>query len=532
MDRDIFQQQLAPTRRRFLQTTLGSAAGLAAWHQGWSPRSRAMAQKNTPSGQMTWALHVTVAPTWLDPAETIGVLTPFMVLYALHDALLKPMPGSLQGHSLATKWSESDDGLTYDFLLREGVKFHNGDPFTAEDVQFSFERYKGVNAQDLKKKVQGIEIVKPHHIRFRLHEPWPDFMTFYGTIATGAGWIVPKKYIEKVGNDKFKEAPIGLGPYRLVSSQPGVELVFEANTDYWRKTPHVKRLVFKSVPEATTRLAMLKQQEADVAYALYGSLAEEVRSDPKLKLEPTLGVASQWVSIVDQYDPKSPWADRRVRLAANHAINWPAINDAETLGYSRLTGSMISHKLDFALPLEPYGYDPQKARQLLKDAGYANGFDAGDCSTDTPYASLVESIVNDLSIVGIRARVRAMERAAIQGAQKDKTVKNLTRQGSGAFGNAASRIQAFVHSKGSQSFLHDAEIDAWYEQQANERDQKKRTALLYKIQQKIYDEAYVIPVWELGFLSASGPRVAVSGFNLIPTHLYSAPFEDVELKPA
>jgi peptide/nickel transport system substrate-binding protein len=360
MQHDVPQQQPTLTRRRVLQTTLGSAAGLAVWHQGWSPRSRALAQKTTPSGQMTWAMHVTVAPSWLDPAETLGVLTPFMVLYAIHDALLKPMPGTLQAPSLATKWSESADGLTNDFMLREGVKFHNGDPFTAEDVQFSFERYKGVNATDLKKKVKAVEIVNAHHVRFRLHEPWPDFMTLYGTIATGAGWIVPKKHVETVGNDKFKDQPIGLGPYRLVSNQPGVELVLDANTDYWRKSPHVKRLVFKSVPEATTRLAMLKQREADIAYALYGPLAEDVRQDPLLKLEPTLGVATQWVTIADQYDPKSPWADRRVRLAANHAINWPAINDAETLGYSRLSGSMIPINWTLPCRLSPMATIPKK----------------------------------------------------------------------------------------------------------------------------------------------------------------------------
>ena len=129
----------------------------------------------------------------------------------------------------------------------------------------------------MKKRVQAVEVVKPHHVRFRLHEPWPDFLTYYATPATGAGWIVPKTYTEKVGSDKFKEQPVGLGPYRLVSHQAGIELVLEAYPDYWRKVPHVKRLVFKSVPEATTRLAMLKKQEADVTYGLYGALAEEVR---------------------------------------------------------------------------------------------------------------------------------------------------------------------------------------------------------------------------------------------------------------
>jgi len=530
MPHDCTSMPTALTRRRVLQGTLGGMAGLATWYQGWPHLRSAAAQKGTPSGQMTWAIHVTVAPSWFDPAETLAIVTPYMMLYALHDALLKPMPGNPMAPSLATRWSESADGLAYDFELRQGVKFHNGDPFTAEDVQFSFERYKGAGSTELKKKVKAVDIVNAHHVRFRLHEPWPDFMTFYGTNATGAGWIVPKKYIEKIGNDEFKNQPVGLGPYRLVNHQPGIELVFEAYEDYWRKTPHVKRLVLKSVPEATTRLAMLKRQEADVTYGIFGPLAEEVRRDPNLKLEPVIPPGTQWVSFVEQYDPKSPWADRRVRLAANHAVNWPAINEAETLGYSYLTGNIIPHKFAYALQLEPYGYDPKKARQLLKEAGYPNGFEAGECSTDTAYSTLVEAIVNDFAAVGIRAKVRPMERAAIHTAQKEKTVKHLTRQGSGAFGNAATRIEAFMTSKGGQSFLQDPEIDAWYAQQAIERDPKKREALLHQIQQKAYDEVRFMPIWELGFLCASGPRVAVSGLSLIPMFAYSAPYEDVQLK--
>ena len=101
--------------------------------------------------------------------------------------------------------------------------------------------------------MRDVEIVSPTRVRFHLHEPFPDFMAFYGTMATGAGWIVPKKYVEKVGDDGFQKQPVGLGPYKFVSHTPGVELVLEANESYWRKMPSVKRLVFKSVPEATTR---------------------------------------------------------------------------------------------------------------------------------------------------------------------------------------------------------------------------------------------------------------------------------------
>jgi ABC-type transport system substrate-binding protein len=154
----------------------------------------------------------------------------------------------------------------------------------------------------------------------------------------------------------------------------------------------------------------------------------------------------------------------------------------------------------------------------------------GECSVDAVYAGVIEAIVNDLSSVGIRGRVRSMERAAILAAHKEHTLKNLAHQGSGAFGNAATRLGAFAYSKGENSWIKDPEIDAWYEQQAVERDRPKREALLHKIQQKLYDDARFIPMWELGFLSASGPRVAVSGIGLIRLHLYSAPFEDVQLK--
>ena len=476
------------SRRRFLQGTMGGMAGLTAWFHGWRSLTAAPAKKDEPSGQMTWAIHVTIAPTWFDPAETPGIITPFMFLYAMHDALVKPMPGNPMAPSLATKWSESEDGLSYDFELRQGVKFHNGDPFTADDVQFSFERFKGAGAGELKKKVKAVEVVSPHQVRFRLHEPWPDFMTFYATPATGAGWIVPKNYTLKVGDTEFKNQPVGLGPYRFVSHQPGVEVVLEAYTDYWRKTPHVKRLVMKSVPEATTRLAMLKKREADVTYGIYGALAEEVQRDPSLKLEAPV-IATQWlVFTYEPYDPKSPWADQRVRLAANLAFNRQTANEAETLGHSVLTGSIIPRKFDYALPLEPYPYDPNKARQLLREAGYPNGFDAGDCSVDSVYTGVVEAIVNDLSAVGIRAKVRPVERAAHQAALREKTYKNLAFQGSGAYGNAATRLDAFVYSQGQQSWIKDPEIDAWYVQQAAERDRHKRQALLHKIQQKLYDE--------------------------------------------
>src|SRR5262245_55943441 len=201
-------------------------------------------------GQMTWGAHISLAPTWFDPAETSGIITPFMVIYALHDAVLKPMPGNPVAPALAESWSMSPDGLVYDFVLRKSAKFHNGDPVTAEDVKFSLERYRGASARALKDSVAAVETPDPGRVRIRLKRPWPDFMTFY-LGATGASWIVPKKYVEKVGDEGFKKAPIGAGPYKFASFTPGVELVLEAFDQYWRKAPNVKRVVLRSIPDDT-----------------------------------------------------------------------------------------------------------------------------------------------------------------------------------------------------------------------------------------------------------------------------------------
>jgi peptide/nickel transport system substrate-binding protein len=196
-----------------------------------------------------------------------------------------------------------------------------------------------------------------------------------------------------------------------VSHTPGIELVMEANEGYWRKVPSVKRLVFKSVPESTTRMAMLKRGEVDIAYLLDVPQAQEVKRDPNLKLAFSGGIATFYLDFLEQWDPKSPWHDRRVRLAANYAIDRQALSDAETLGASRPAGNHVPRTFEFALPLEPYPDDPAKAKQLLAEAGYPNGFDAGELHQLPPYFSLGEAIVVT-SAVGIKLRMRPMERAA------------------------------------------------------------------------------------------------------------------------
>jgi len=481
-----------------------------------------------PQGQLSWGVHISLAPTWFDPAETPGIITPFMELYALHDAMVKPMPGNPLAPCLAESFSASEDGLSYEFVLRNGAKFHNGAPVTAEDVKFSFERYRGTSHDLLKDRVAAVETPDPRRVRFQLKNPWPDFLTFYGS-ATGAGWVVPKKYVEKVGDEKFKEAPIGAGPYKFVSFTPGVELVLEAFDEYWRKTPSVKRLVFKVIPEEATRLAALKRGEVDIVYSIRGELAEELQRTPGLTLKSAV-VGSQWLYFPDQWDPKSPWHDQRVRQAANMAIDRKTINEALTLGRSRLTNSIIPESFEFYWEPPAPIYDPAKAKQLLAEAGYPNGFDAGEYYTDSSYSNVGEAVLNYLGEVGIRAKLRPLERAAFFKGYADKVFKNMIQAGSGAFGNAATRLEAFVVKGGTYVYGNYPDIDALFQQQAVELDHKRREAILDKMQELVYEKSIYAPIWLLAFINGVGPRVGESGFGLIAGFAYTAPYEDITLK--
>jgi len=482
-----------------------------------------------PSGQAVMAWHVTIAPSWFDPSTAPPQITPFGMLYAIHDALVRPYPGQRMGNSLAESWRESPDGRVYEFTLRRGLKFHNGDPLTAEDVKFSFERYKGAGAKELQARVQQVEILDPLTVRFLLKEPWPDFMTFYGSTATAAGIVVPKKYLTQVGDEGFRKHPIGAGPYRFVSQQPGIEVVLEAYPGYWRRVPNVKRLVMKSVPEAATRAVMLKSGEADISYVLDGPDAEDLQRDPRMQVVATKHASIFWIEFAEQWDPKSPWHDKRLRLAVNHALDRQRINEAACLGFCPPAGVIVPRVMDFALQVEAPTYDPQKAKQLLAEAGYPNGLDAGEFAGIPGFPTVAESVVNYLNAVGIRVRMRPMERAAFYAAWREKKLRGLFLTAAGNAGNAASRVQEFIQSKGSYAYGGYPDIDDLFQQQSRERDTKKREALLYRIQQLTIERVMFAPVMDLRALMGVGPRIAEHTITSVAMSPFPS-YEDLKLK--
>jgi peptide/nickel transport system substrate-binding protein len=366
-------------------------------------------------------------------------------------------------------------------------------------------------------------------VRFHLDAPWPDFMTFFGTTASAAGIVLPKKYLTETGDDGFKRHPIGAGPYKFVSNKPGIEVVLEAFPDYWRRVPNVRTLVMRSVPEATTRALMVQTGEADIAYALDGPDAEGIQNSPGVRIVATKHASIFWIEFARQWDPNSPWHDSRLRQAVNYALDRKGINHAACLDFCPPAGVIVPRVMEFALQVEAPPYDPEKAKKLLAEAGYPNGLDAGDFAAIPGFPTVAEAVVNDLNSVGIRVRLRQMERATFYATWLEKKLPGLYMAAAGNSGNAASRVETFIQSKGAYANGGYPDIDELFLRQAGERDATKRAAILDQIQQLSIDRVMFAPIMDLRALNGIGPRVTKDTI----TDVWMSPFpsyEDMEIK--
>src|SRR5271169_1434841 len=220
-----------------------------------------------PKGKVVLAWHTNIAARWLDPQQHDGTASPDNFLMALHDGLIKNYRSELYDHpALAERFEFAEDSKSATFWLRAGTKFHDGTPVTPADVKWSYEHYRGAWGEVLRERTQEVELVDDKTVRFHFKEPFLDFPILLGTgNVCGAGWVVPAKYYQQVGQAGFLQKPIGAGPYKLVSQQQGVKLEFEAFEDYYRPV-HIKNFTMISVPAAATRVAMLERGEADIMY--------------------------------------------------------------------------------------------------------------------------------------------------------------------------------------------------------------------------------------------------------------------------
>ena len=220
-----------------------------------------------------------------------------------------------------------------------------------------------------------------------------------------------------------------------------------------------------------------------------------------------------------------------MRRASNLAIDRKTINEVLTMGYSHVTGNpLVPDTFEFYWQPPAPVYDPAQARQLLAAAGYPNGFDAGSYNCDTSFANTAEAVVNNLGEVGIRTRLRPVERAGFLMAFAEKAYKNVIQAQPGAFGNAATRLESHAAQGGTFTYGSYPDLDALFQQQAGELNYQRREAILHQMQQIVIERMIYAPIWQYAFISGVGPRVAESGFGRIPGFAYTAPYDELALK--
>jgi peptide/nickel transport system substrate-binding protein len=298
----------------------------------------------------------------------------------LYEGLVRFEDGSTEIEpALAESWEVSDDGLTYTFHLREGVTFHDGTPVDAEAVAFSIERqidpehpYHDTGefpyAEFTFGPVESVEVVDSQTVRIQLTA---QFAPFLANMAMHAAAIVSPTAVEQYGRD-FSENPVGAGPYRFVSWDRGVELILERNPDYYRGVPSVERLIYRSIVEDQARLAALEAGEIDLTVNLPPDDLPRLRENPNFHFAEQPGMHT-WYLVFNVTQP--PFDDARVRQAVAHAVDRNAIVEA-ILGNTGVVAENFlppviwSHTED----VPTYPYDPERARELLAEAGYPDGF--------------------------------------------------------------------------------------------------------------------------------------------------------------
>jgi peptide/nickel transport system substrate-binding protein len=300
------------------------------------------------------------------------------VIRNMFDGLVTRTNGSDVVPELAESWEQTDPA-TYVFTLHSGVKFHNGDDFSADDVVFTFERVLkegGVSGQSSPRKgllgpLEKVEKVGDREVKFTLSNPFPPFLQ-----ALVHFQIVPAGYVQSVGDAAFAEKPIGTGPFKFVKGKLDSEVVMERFDGYYGGSPklppvgpaQVSKVVFRTMPEPSTRVAALLAGEVTIIQAIPADLVERLQKSDRIQLKTAEGTRSYQIELNNK---KPPFDDPRVRQALNMAVNWDKILENIYLGFAtRLPTCFLPSGFGYDPDLKPYPFDPEKARALLKEAGY------------------------------------------------------------------------------------------------------------------------------------------------------------------
>ena len=476
--------------------------------------------RGKPQSTLTVAQHFALDPGWLNPLVHSYALTQQHYDYLVHDALIKTMPQGVHTYSLAEHAELTADFKQAAFRLRPNLKFQDGTPLTAADVKWTYENFKGARAQIFRDKLDHIKIVDDRTIIFNFKEPFLDFMTLYNGGVSGIGWIVPRHYYEKVGSDGFKTQPIGAGPYKLVNQQAGTQMVFEAWEEYWRRMPATKTIVVKGIRDPASRLAGLQTGELDLAYGMTGKLLPRVMADKNLRWDKNF--TAPWFLLFPGYnDPDSPFHDKRVRQAVSLAINRQFLSQRESQGIGPPWGNWLSAENEDALrgdgkDLPVPEYNVAKAKELLAQAGFPNGFDFDWYVPFVPYFDMGERVLVDLRAVGIRGKLEVLEGPAFRakigrgrtGYPGNRTiVQNIDPRA----GGSASNIAVYAVCGSPSSFVCEPQIEKHWKAYQTSYDAEVRDEAVRKIQRLLIEEYLIVPIYLNPFVHAVSPRVLPQG---------------------
>ena len=403
--------------------------------------------------------------------------------------------------ALAESVAIAPDGLTYTFKLRKGVKFHDGSAMTADDVKFSLER--AINpatknpALAYIKTIEKVDIVNPDTVALQLKEKDAIFLKKLAF----AGWIVPKNYLQSVGEDGFAKKPVGTGPFKFVSRSINEQIEMEANESHWGWVPKIKTLVLRTVPEDAVRLALLQTGEADVVTEMPPPLIDRISSIKGVKtLSHPSGEIYWLVFNIKDGAKDSPLLNPKVRVALNHAIDKQGIVSNVLKNQAVLIpGALAPSVAAVDKNMQPYAYDPALAKKMLADAGYPNGFKIDMYSSVGRYTldkdiSLV--IANNLKAAGVDVNLNLWESSKWVG-DLSKKYYPLSYQ---AFGNTIFDPEGLmifgVHSKAFWSFYKNETVDKLIDDSLKIVEQKDRDAHFQKIDKTMYDDASHVFLWE------------------------------------
>ncbi len=413
---------------------------------------------------------------------------------------------------LAESYTVSPDGLTYTFNLRKGVRFHDGSPFTAEDVKFSLERATNPATKNpllsFIRTIDKVEILGPNQVALRLKEKDAIFLKKLAF----AGWIVPRDYMQSVGEDGFAKRPVGTGPFRFVSRSINERIEMQAHEQHWGWVPKVRHLVLRTVPEDAVRLGMLQTGEADIVAEMPPPLLDRINAIRGAKALSHPSGEIYWLVLnIKDAAKDSPLLNRQVRMALNHAIDRQAIITNVLRGQAELIPGALAPSVAAVDPqLKPYAHDPALARKLLAEAGYPNGFRIDMYSSVGRYTldrDISLAIANQLKAVGIEVNLNLWDSAKWVG-ELPKKYYPISYQ---AFGNTIFDPEGLmifgVHSKAFWSFYRNEGVDKLIDESLSITDAAARDLHFQKIDRALHDDASHAFLWESKILIGLRDRV-------------------------